>query len=140
MTEEQVFQAKLKHLDYIENTISRMHQASQSIKQWTCLIVSGLLACYGDREGKKLLLVAASVSIVMSFLDASYLFSERKYRKLYDDVSGIRRGNGDIELFDMSTQRYEHHSLCFLNALISKSVLLFYLPVIIAIVVFYCVI
>lgn len=130
----------MKHLGYIENTIARMHQASQSIKQWTCLIVSGLLACYGDREGKKLLLVAASVSIVMSFLDASYLFSERKYRKLYDDVAGIRRVNGDIELFDMSTQRYEHHSLCFLNALISKSVLPFYLTIILALFGYYCVI
>ncbi len=90
---------KLKHLEFIQATITRMNQYSFSIKEWMVTLVAALLALYASSNNKLYLAVSIVPVIIFWFLDTCYLQIERKYRVLYDDVAEI---NENVEVVDFS--------------------------------------
>ena len=84
MTDEQ-----LKHIEFIQNVITRMNTNSFQIKGWTITLVSALLAIFVSTKNDYFVLVAIFPAVVLWFLDAYYLMQERKFRALYDDVTGV---------------------------------------------------
>ena len=73
----------IDHLNYIQQTITRMSKNSFSIKGWLiALISSGFIFVSKDYSG---FLVLSSIILICGFalLDAVYLQTERKYRVLY---------------------------------------------------------
>ena len=117
---------KIKHLDYIENTISRMNQCSFKVKELTGVVIAAILAVYAatysaEANGKKELFLVTIVPIVIFWIiDAYYLYQERLFRDLFKDVAGL---NGRIEImdFDMSTARYTKGFSTYMKALFSKT-------------------
>lgn len=94
---------KIKHLEFVQNVITRMNVNSFQLKGWMITIVSALLALYANSEKVLYVFVAVVPVIVFWCLDAYYLKQETLFRKLYQDIAN----NKGVEPFDMNTSRNE---------------------------------
>jgi hypothetical protein len=112
-------QEKMKHLEFIQNIISRMNTNSFQIKEWMIAIVSALLALYANSNNVTFIFVAIAPTILFWYLDAYYLQQERKFRKLYDDVlsEGI-----EVPVFSMPIQNYTDSKCCIWSTIFSKTI------------------
>lgn len=115
---------KIKHLEFIQSTITRMNTNSFQIKGWTITIVSALLALYASSEKKLYILIAIIPTIVFWFLDAYYLQQERRFRGVYNDVAGLSPENNRdaIKEFEMPIQKYKGGKYCYFRVLLSKTI------------------
>lgn len=119
---------KIKHLEFIQATITRMNQNSFQIKGWMITIVSALLALYANSKNVMYIFIAIVPVIVFWMLDAYYLQQERKFRGIYNDVAGISPEDSNIVIrdFEMPIQKYQCGQYCYFNVLISKTILPLY--------------
>jgi hypothetical protein len=131
MTPEQI-----KHLDYIQAVITRMNANSFQLKGWTVTLVSALLALSASAKNQYFVLVAILPTLIFWALDAYYLQQERKFRGVYNDVTGLTKQN-KIELFAMPIQLYKGDSYSYWNVFGSKTIAALYLPLILILVVIY---
>lgn len=80
------FEQKIKHLEMIQDVIKRMASNSFQLKAWTVTIVSAILALTG-KEGQGYLLPISLIPVLLFWgLDAYFLWQERLYRRLYNQV------------------------------------------------------
>ena len=94
---------KIKHLDYIQQTITRMATVSFQIKAWNIGLVTAVLAFAAGDKNPAFLWAALLPAVMLWFLDSFYLRQERLYRALYD---AVRATNSTIEDFSMDTRPY----------------------------------
>lgn len=94
----------LKHLDYIQQTISRMVTLSFQIKAWNIALVTAVLAFAAGDKNPVFLWVAYLPSLMLWGLDTFYLRQEWLYRALYNDV---RQPDSKIDPFSMNTDAYK---------------------------------
>jgi hypothetical protein len=120
---------QIKHLEFIQDVITRMNSNSFQIKGWMVTIVSALLAIYASTTNKNFVLVAILPSMIFWFLDTFYLCQERKFRGLYNDTAGITKKN-TIVLFAMPVNLYVDGQYSYWNVFRSVTIILLYLPVI----------
>ena len=97
---------EIKHIEFIQGIITRMNSNSFQIKAWTITIVSAILAVFTSTKNADFLLIAMFPVIIFWFLDTFYLLQERKFRGLFDDVTGNTNVSNKIKQFDMSVQMY----------------------------------
>ena len=90
---------EIKHLEFIQGVITRMNSNSFQMKGWMVAIVSALLAIYADKQNPTYALVAILPTLIFWGLDTYYLWQERKFRGLYNDVAGITENPKEIKLF-----------------------------------------
>ena len=128
---------KIKHLEFIQSTITRMNQNSFQIKGWMITLVSALLALYASSEKAVYIFIAIVPAIVFWFLDAYYLQQERRFRGVYNDVAGLSPDNSRINVreFEMPIQKYQCGKYCYFNVLFSKTIFPLYGIVIVGLVV-----
>lgn len=120
----------LKHLDYIQDTITRMNTNSFQIKGMSVTITAAILALYASSKTNSLfLLVPIIPTLVFWFLDAYYLQQERKFRGIYNTVAGLSSGATDnkVRPFEMSIQNYKGGKYHYVSVLMSKTVWPIYL-------------
>jgi hypothetical protein len=87
--------AKLKHLEFIQAVISRMATNSFLFKGWAITIAAGL-AAFAAADSRTALLVLAAASTVMFWgLDGYYLWMERCFINLHNEVAA--KGPGEID-------------------------------------------
>lgn len=122
---------KIKHLEFIQDVITRMNSNSFQIKGWMVAIVSALLAVFASTQNKHFVLVAILPAVIFWFLDAYYLWQERKFRGLYNDVAGISDKPKEVKLFAMPVNLYTGGKYSYWNVFFSVTILLLYLPVIV---------
>ena len=127
---------KLKHLEFIQQVITRMNTNSFLIKGWTVTLTSALFALAASNSNQKFVMISFLIIPVFWFLDSYYLSQERKFRKLYNH---IRILDAQIIDFDMNPTPYCSSREKRLSALVSRTITPFYLGLI-ALVVFikYC--
>ena len=117
--------AKLKHLEFIQNTIARMSTSSFLFKGWAITIAVGLsaFAATSTTEGLRVALIGAIGSSLLFWgLDGYYLWIERRYRKLYQHVAASPPEQVD---FSMETDR--SHPICeWFTAALRPHVSIFY--------------
>ncbi len=77
---------EMKHLEFVQNVITRMNTNSFQVKGWAITIVSALLALFANSSNSIYIFVAIVPTLVFWFLDAYYLLQERKFRGLYNDI------------------------------------------------------
>ncbi|MCQ2335869.1 MAG: hypothetical protein MJ010_01650 [Paludibacteraceae bacterium] len=106
---------KIKHLEFIQNVITRMNTNSFQLKGWMITIVSALLALYANSENVLYIFVAIAPVIIFWCLDAFYLKQEKLYRKLYQEIVN----NNNVTLFDMNASKYE---VCYCKVFWSKTI------------------
>ena len=74
---------KIKHLEFIQNVITRMNTNSFQIKGWCIVIVSALLAIYASTKNNYFFLAAVFPSITFWILDAYYGTDQIRPIRLY---------------------------------------------------------
>ena len=119
---------KEKHLELIENIISRMANCSFLIKGWTLTIVAAVFGLAAKDSNIKFIIIAYIIIPCFWILDAFYLSKERQYRSLYDKV----RKSSDSD-FSMNTSEFNNGKNTLINTIYSKTLNLFYIPLIVII-------
>lgn len=77
---------QLKYLEFVQSIVTRMHDASISMKRFaiTAFALGGALARY--LQDGAIIFLTMVVVVAFWLLDAKYLQIEREYRTLYDCV------------------------------------------------------
>lgn len=127
---------KIKHLEFIQNIITRMNSNSFQIKSWAVTIVSALLAVFASTEKEYIILVAIFPVTIFWFLDAYYLMQERKFRGLYEDVAEIKHTQ-EIKTLSMRPDLYVKGRYSFGSSLFSTTIRKLYFSLIMVLVVLF---
>lgn len=80
-----------KHLDYIQAVVTRQSAASASAKGWLLPVVTAVFGFALTQHVWLLAMLGMFLIAVFSYVDASYLRSEKAYRALYNAVSRSQR-------------------------------------------------
>ena len=118
--------AKIKHLELIQGVINRMASNSFLLKGWSVVLVSAVLILVSRHGGSRWALIGLIPTLVFWGLDAFFLHQERLYRALYDHVRILKPDAID---FSMRTNSFTGPRLTWRSALLSVTLLWFYLAV-----------
>ncbi|MEH7021203.1 hypothetical protein, partial [Priestia megaterium] len=128
-------ESKIRHLEMIQNVISRMNSNSFLLKGWTVTIVVALFAFANIKDMDSNFIILAIIPTLFFWgLDAFFIYKEWLFVKLYDFVT--IQDDEDIN-FSMKTTPFESEVKRWKEALISKTILSFYLPITLLIIVAY---
>jgi hypothetical protein len=123
---------KIKHLEFIQNTITRMSSNSFLLKGWTVTIIVGLFAFANSQEmDPTYITLALFPTLCFWLLDGFYLHQEKLYLALYNNVRMQNEGAID---FAMNASIYKGNVASWLRVCFSKTLRLFYIPVIVIII------
>lgn len=113
---------KEKHLEMIQNIISRMANCSFLIKGWTVTLVAAVFGLVAVGSDRNFILITYFIIPAFWLLDGFYLSQERKYGALYDKV---RVSETD---FSMNTKEFDNGKNTWLRSVVSKTLCGFYIP------------
>jgi hypothetical protein len=99
-----VDEARIKHLELIQATVTRFASNSFLIKGWTLTIAAAFLALVAKNSDWKYAAVASIPILMFWMLDGYYLHRERLARALWDDA---RQPDTKVDLFSMDVRHYE---------------------------------
>jgi ABC-type multidrug transport system permease subunit len=128
---------KQKHLEFIQNVITRMNTNSFLIKGWTITIVAALFALAAKDSNKEYTLIPFIVIPVFWVLDGFFISQERQYRGLYDHVRILDDTKID---FNMNASEYNHGRNTWLSGIFSFTLILLYFILIFLSIVIKCLI
>lgn len=114
---------KIKHLEFLQNVITRMNSNSFLIKGWTITLVSALFALASKDANVNYVLVSYIAIPVFWLLDGFYISQERQYRDLYAEVAA--KSETDID-FNMNASDYCKGNRTWLAGIFSKTLIPFY--------------
>jgi hypothetical protein len=123
---------KLKHLEMIQGVINRLSTNSFLLKGWSVVLVSALFALSAANTNPAFIFLAYIPAVVFWGLDGYFLWEERKFRKLYDQVRKTEESKID---FSMNTAPIADEAGGWINATISKTLIPFHGVLIVAIIV-----
>ena len=126
--------SKLKHIDIVQSTITRMAQNSFAIKGWTITILVGLFVFLQNDKFRNNIFIYLIPIIFFWLLDSYYLWQERLFRKLYNDVIA---NITDESTLSMDITKYKD-TFKFYSSLCSVSELGIYLPLLLIILLLLC--
>lgn len=98
-------QEKIKHLEFIQNIITSMNRNSFQIKTFTVTIVTALLAVFASTNQEIFICISIFTILLFWFLDSYYLQQERKFRGVYNNVSGLK-SDVEIKNFEMPIHKF----------------------------------
>ena len=116
--------SKLKHIDIVQSTISRMAQNSFAIKGWTITVLVGLFVFLQKDNFRNNMIIYLIPIIFFWVLDSYYLWQERLFRKLYNDIIVNVTEESDLS---MNIIQYKA-KVKFYSSLFSVSEIMIYLP------------
>jgi hypothetical protein len=123
---------KRQHLEFIQNVITRMNTNSFQLKGMAITIVSAFLAIYAATENIIFIFLGIFPTILFWFLDSYYLQQERKFRGIYNDVTGLKNVIV-IKLYEMPIQKYTRNKdkqYCFWSVFLSRTILPLYIGIV----------
>ncbi|MGH2551587.1 MAG: hypothetical protein ACRDHN_19550 [Thermomicrobiales bacterium] len=100
---------RLKHLEFLQSTISRQASNAFAVKGWSITVGAAIYAYTASHLTWWLAIVAILPSVAFAYLDAFYLRQERLFRKLYDDAIEI---DTSVPEFSMNTRHYLMNASC----------------------------
>ena len=116
---------QIKHLEFIQNIVTRMAHCSFWVKGWCVTLVSAFLALYAEMGNEKMLVCTIIPILAFWGMDAYFLKQERIFRELYNSVR-----KGELDLFVL-TPPYEckgNKKTTFINSFFSQTLLMLYVP------------
>lgn len=116
-------EAKIKHLEFLQNVITRMNSNSFLIKGWTITLVSALFALASKDANTNYVLVSYIAIPIFWMLDAFFLSQERQYRDLYAEVAV--KSETDID-FSMNASGYCKGDRTWTGGFFSQTLIPFY--------------
>lgn len=123
--------AVLKHLEFLQNIISRLSNKSASCKTWAITLTSAILVISLDECSIPIWIFLLPVSI-MYFLDSFYLGLERNFIKIFNQFVK-KMHNGNIEktnIFEIKSRKSNFFQQLWLSLsqIFRYSTLMFYIP------------
>jgi hypothetical protein len=94
---------RIKHLEFIQATITRQASNSFAVKGWSLTVSAAVYAYAGSHLHWWTALVGLMPSLSFGWLDAFYLRQERMFRELYTDTI---KSDTSIPMFSMNTMPY----------------------------------
>jgi len=116
---------KLKHLEFLQQTINRLASNLLLLKGWAVTMVAGMFALAAkDANGMYAVLALFPIALFWG-LDAYFLAQERRFRSLYDHVAKLDESQVD---FSMDTRPFSTRPTknTWVDALLSTTLLAFY--------------
>ena len=113
------------HLSMIQGVVNRLAQSSFLLKGWSVVLVSALLAFAAASSEEAILVVAFLPALAFWGLDGYFLWQERLYRALYDQVRLQEEAdlNYGLDTRAVPNLRPQHK---WLNAVSSRTLLVFH--------------
>jgi len=120
---------KLKHLEFIQNIISRMAGSLFFLRGWTITLIGALLALFSKNNSPDYVFYFLIVVVLIFwFLDGYFLSQERSYRDLYNHVRKLRNEDIDFSMDISEYQKYKKNTLIY--SMFSLTLLIFYIPLV----------
>ena len=113
---------KIKHLEFIQNVITRMNSNSFMIKGWCVTLVAALFALAAKDSEVKFAIIAYFTIAVFWILDGFFLATEKAFREMYNQV----RVKDESEIdFNMTPEQV---TICdfFCKGIFTKTLIPFY--------------
>ena len=123
---KELFMDKEKHLEMIQNIITRMANCSFLIKGWTITLIAAVFVLAAKDTDIKYIIITYIIIPTFWFLDGYYLSQERKYRALYDKVREL----SDTD-YSMDTSSFDEGKNTWIRSVFSKTVCGLYIPLIV---------
>lgn len=121
-----------KHLELIQCIINRMSHNSFLLKGWSVVLVSGLFALAAKNMNPRFVFIAYFPAFAFWGLDGYFLFQERLFRKLYDQVR--RKAPGETD-YSMDTSAVHDVSCTWSRSTFSLTLTVFHVAILLTIVV-----
>jgi len=120
---------KRKHLEFIQNIISRMAGNLFFLRGWTITLVGALLALFSKNNSPDYVFYFLIVVVLIFWiLDGYFLSQERSYRDLYNHVRELKEEEIDFSMDISGYQKYKKNTLIY--SMFSLTLLIFYLPLV----------
>ncbi|MGW1958577.1 hypothetical protein ACWCPI_38570 [Streptomyces sp. NPDC001920] len=119
---------RIKHLEFVQATITRLGTNSFLVKGWALTLAAGLLALSASRLSWQLAVVGVVPLTCFWYLDCFFLRQERAFRRLYDDA---RRPDSTVEVLSMDVAPYLSR-MPWPQVWLTPTLLLFYTPLLLA--------
>ena len=117
---------KIRHLEMLQAVINRMASNSFMLKGWAVTLVAGTFALSAKEANVMYFMIAYIPVVLFWFLDSYYLQLERKYRKLYNNISIEKSKETDFKMTILSSKISD--KTCYYQSLFSRTEIWFYLP------------
>jgi hypothetical protein len=115
---------KTKHLEFVQNAITRMASNSFLLKGWTVTIAAALFALAAKDTNRRFAELALFPSFTFWGLDAYYLRQERLFRRLYDELRKLSDEKYEkADPFSMSTKKHTHEVASWFRTLWAPTVI-----------------
>lgn len=121
-----------QHLEFLQNSITRMNTNSFQIKGLMVTIIAALSAIYATNENYSYLVITLPVIIIFLFLDSYYLQNERKIREIYKNVAGIKN-EVQIVIYDFPLSQIKGNKCSYVESFFSFTTFGLYFPILILI-------
>ncbi len=122
---------KRKHLELIQDVITRMAGNLFFLRGWAITLVAALLALFVKEENHNYIFILYFLVVIFWILDGYFLSQERLFRALYNHVRKLNEKKVD---FSMSTTDFQKEfKNGWLGSMFSITLLFFYVPLIIMI-------
>ena len=127
---------KQKHLEFIQTVISRMAGNLFFLKGWAITLLAALFALSAKDTNLNYVFIAYFLVNIFWILDGYFLSQERLFRALYNHVRKLNEKEID---FSMDINKYKKDKRnSWLYSIFSSTLLFFYVPLIIIIVLIIC--
>jgi hypothetical protein len=139
MDEETLKKFYLEEIKIVQDIIRRIASNSFVMKGWAITLVTATLVIKISVEQKYAIFIALIPLISFWYLDAFFLRQERLFRKLYEWIitNRLTDKTSQRKYFDMSTKQFIKEIESTFRIMFSKTILWFYFPNLIIIVVFF---
>ncbi|KKL85381.1 hypothetical protein LCGC14_1955290 [marine sediment metagenome] len=128
-----------QYFTIIQVVINRMAQNTFLIKAWTITLITAILVLTFSIVNSLIFGVLLAITVIFWVLDSYYLKLERIYRRLYKtkvEEYNDNQKRKSMKLFDMDYEPYKILEQKLPRIMISKTEILFYLPVVGALICF----
>ncbi|CAL2083465.1 conserved membrane hypothetical protein [Tenacibaculum dicentrarchi] len=115
---------KLKHLEFIQNTITRMSTNSFTVKGWSVAIITALFAFSANESNKNYAYLVYFIAPFFWYLNAFFLMQERRYRELYNEV---RLKKNNVIDFSMDASKFNKGKCAFWRSCFGETIFPLYL-------------
>ena len=127
-----MIEKKLSHLEMIQGIVNRLSQNSFLLKGWSVVLVSALFALAASNLKILFVYLAYFPATAFWILDGYFLWQERLFRALYDNVRSLK--DEDID-FSMDTSIVKDRVVPWIKVIFSKTLLIFHGTILEAIIV-----
>ena len=115
---------KFRHLQFIQGVINRLASNSFQMKGWSVVLVAAVLVLLARQSRLDASFIAAVPVVVFWGLDGYFLWQERLFRALYDQVRVLEDKEIDFSM-DITSLKMGYNRT-WLGAMLSRTLLLFY--------------